>query len=124
MVIHTAHGGIGTLREQFNQSGSTLVRMSRVMVALAAVMLGALPVVRLHAADTDPDPLASGPKPLVITSSVAPARRPQHTPAYVSYLDTRARLRESNPEWKAASEHKQDIRHEHAIVLTEEILPE
>jgi len=36
----------------------------------------------------------------------------------------RARLRESNPEWKAASEHKQDIRHEHAIVLTEEILPE
>lgn len=36
----------------------------------------------------------------------------------------RARLRETSPEWKAASEHKQDIRHEHAIVLTEQILPE
>ena len=264
------------------------MRMSRVMAALTAVMLGSLPVGRLYAADTDTDPLASGPKALVITSSVAPAQRPQlrkiiatagvrqfqrwraegvldsyqlffnrnvetdgwdlitlvtfaryadvvrwnelekthpaglpieaarllrtvhtspvdlvrngsvpktghgkpvfalipytynpDTPVYVSYLDTyvipqvkgwqqegvlasysiyiaryqtdrpwnalfvleyddeeslgrrdpvmakvRARLRESNPEWKTASEHKQDIRHEHAIVLTEEILPE
>ena len=53
------------------------MRMSRVMIALAAVMLGALPVVRLYAAETDPDPLTSGPKALVITSSVAPAERPQ-----------------------------------------------
>jgi hypothetical protein len=175
--------------------------MSRVMAALTAVMLGSLPVARLYAADMDPDPLASGPKALVITSSVAPAQRPRlrkiiatagvrqfqrwqaqgvldsyqlffnrnvetdgwdlitlvtfarysdvarwndlekthpaglpieaaqllrevHTSAVDLMAKVRARLRESNPEWKAASEHKQDIRHEHAIVLTEQILPE
>jgi hypothetical protein len=36
----------------------------------------------------------------------------------------RAHLRGTNPEWKALSERKQDIRHEHRIVLTEEITPQ
>jgi hypothetical protein len=35
----------------------------------------------------------------------------------------RARLRETNPEWKALSERKQNIRQEKRIVLTEEITP-
>lgn len=37
--------------------------------------------------------------------------------------EVRAQLRETDPAWKAASEHKFNIRTEHGITLTEEILP-
>jgi hypothetical protein len=36
----------------------------------------------------------------------------------------RAHLRDTNPEWKTLSEHKQDIRREHRVILMDEIAPQ
>jgi len=71
-----------------------LVRMSRVVAALTAVMLGSLPVAWLYAADTDPDPLASGSGSVPKTGhgkpvfALIPYTYNPDTPVYVSYLDT------------------------------------